>query len=192
MIFLPRLTILDCYLKSRPRLAWVHCQSFDNLSRKACYKIWLLLFRMEGTIMIVESKATCWMLGMSPTVARGHNTATVSRGLATRCHHGQRCCFMVNGAGSTHFGLFWSISTRAYVKKSARVGRSCRRSWVRREEEREKHGREGEKKKTREKESRQERRRAGRSLGRRCTVKHSEKTQEREGRRERKEKGRWL
>ena len=56
----PRLTIWGSYLKIRLCLAWINSQSFNSLSRKACFEFQPRLLRTKGTIMIVGSKGTCW------------------------------------------------------------------------------------------------------------------------------------
>ena len=58
--FSPWLTMWDSYLKTRSRLVRLHCQSFDSLSRKACFEFRPLSSRTNGTIMIMGSNGTCW------------------------------------------------------------------------------------------------------------------------------------
>ena len=67
--FLPWLTMWDSYLKIRPRLVWLHCQNFDSLSRKACFKLRSPFVTNGSHNHDCGVKGTCWRLGMPPTVA---------------------------------------------------------------------------------------------------------------------------
>ena len=56
----PWLIIWGRYLKIKPFLAWIHSQSFDNPSWKACFEFRPLLSWTKDTIMIVGSNGTSW------------------------------------------------------------------------------------------------------------------------------------
>ena len=58
--FLPQLIKQDSYLKMRPRLVHLHCQSFDNLSRKTYFEIWPFSAQTKVSITIVGSIGTSW------------------------------------------------------------------------------------------------------------------------------------
>ena len=57
--FSPQLTIWDSYLKVKPLFVQLHCQSFDSLSRKACFSIRPLSLRTNGTNTTRRLRETC-------------------------------------------------------------------------------------------------------------------------------------
>ena len=79
--FSSRLTIWGFYLKTKPRLVQLYYQSFDNLSRKACFEIRPPSSRMEGTVTIMGSKRTSWRLGMPPTMVGDNGWPLLHRSL---------------------------------------------------------------------------------------------------------------
>ena len=65
--FLPRLTIWDCYLEIRLRMAWINCQSFDSSPQKVCFKIRPLSSRTKGTITMRRT----WGINSCPETTMG-------------------------------------------------------------------------------------------------------------------------
>ena len=68
----------------RPHLAQIHNQSFDNLPRKACFKIWPFSSKTKGAITIVGSNRTSWNLEKAMGMSCDGGTTPGSHGRATR------------------------------------------------------------------------------------------------------------
>ena len=79
--FSPQLAIWDSYLKIKPRLVQLHCQSFDSLSRKTCFAIRPLSLRTNGTNTRRRLRGTCGDLEPLSKVAGDDISSWLRRGL---------------------------------------------------------------------------------------------------------------
>ena len=124
--FSPWLKIWDHYPKIRPCLARINCESFDNLSRNACFEIRPLSSRTKGTIMMRGSSGTSWDQEQPPQLAGDGGSTPSSLGHFTRLTHWQWPRFTANRAGFNLFGLLWFSLADACSKRTF----LCRRSWL--------------------------------------------------------------
>ena len=119
--FSPWLKVWDHSQKMRPRLARLHCQRFDSLSRNTCFEIRPLSSRRKGTVTIVRSKATFWdhelTVGMADTADRRHFSSAISR--ATSIVVGS--ISMAKKLSSPPTGVLWSSSYRTCKKLRPRA-----------------------------------------------------------------------
>ena len=65
-------------MKIRPHLFPIHCQSFHNLPRKACFEIWPFSSWTEGTITMKGSRGIDWHPRWPLKLAGGRQEATAS------------------------------------------------------------------------------------------------------------------